>query len=257
MSQSQPDGLSDFNFIHFSPVGYEEASQATTNLEDVMRTTMCSDVQPNSMDELFAQRKLIYENKDLFYNITSEHQQTDKEQKSDLVDASEQQLIADISMHVKRGIEMIVKELHTFNVIKDDIENLETSFTQGKRAVDSIRDNFKLLCNMYNPTEDSNVSFEKQLEPIRNAIEMRNNDIRERKRKLHICAEKIRLLSDVYRVVKNANVFYTCPICLTRDVTHFLTSCGHTMCEECSAKLSVKCFICRRKIERVQNLFFS
>jgi hypothetical protein len=36
-----------------------------------------------------------------------------------------------------------------------------------------------------------------------------------------------------------------CQICLTNEVSHVMTPCGHTVCEECSKKTGRKCPFCR------------
>lgn len=40
----------------------------------------------------------------------------------------------------------------------------------------------------------------------------------------------------------------TCPICFEKEVEVYVTTCGHTFCEECSLHLSDVCFICKTPI---------
>ena len=48
-----------------------------------------------------------------------------------------------------------------------------------------------------------------------------------------------------------------CIICYTRKATHTICFCGHTSCEPCAKRslISQRCFICRKKPERIMKIF--
>jgi hypothetical protein len=49
----------------------------------------------------------------------------------------------------------------------------------------------------------------------------------------------------------------TCGICMNKDITHALTPCGHTFCEDCCAKQVTACFICRAPVRDTLQLYFN
>lgn len=49
----------------------------------------------------------------------------------------------------------------------------------------------------------------------------------------------------------------TCTICMTKEVNHAVTPCGHTFCDECCRNQMTACFVCRVQIRDKIRLFFS
>jgi hypothetical protein len=49
----------------------------------------------------------------------------------------------------------------------------------------------------------------------------------------------------------------TCTICMTKEVSHAMTPCGHTFCAECSQKQMTSCFVCRVQIRDKLQLYFN
>lgn len=50
---------------------------------------------------------------------------------------------------------------------------------------------------------------------------------------------------------------YVCFVCVERSINVFIDPCGHTMCDECSKKISNKCPMCRATINKKCTLFMS
>jgi hypothetical protein len=48
-----------------------------------------------------------------------------------------------------------------------------------------------------------------------------------------------------------------CTICMTKEICHAVTPCGHTFCEECCQKQLTACYICRVQIRDKIRLFFN
>jgi hypothetical protein len=49
----------------------------------------------------------------------------------------------------------------------------------------------------------------------------------------------------------------TCTICMTKEISHALTPCGHTFCDECCRSQQTACYICRVQIRDRLRLYFS
>lgn len=83
-----------------------------------------------------------------------------------------------------------------------------------------------------------------------------NASLDEKRRLLETLASRVKNISNVFGVHKNLSTFYSCPICFTREVTHFFNPCGHTYCNTCARKLqSNKCFICNKKVIQINPLY--
>jgi hypothetical protein len=49
----------------------------------------------------------------------------------------------------------------------------------------------------------------------------------------------------------------TCTICMTKEISHALTPCGHTFCEDCCRSQMTACYVCRLQIRDRLRLYFS
>lgn len=49
----------------------------------------------------------------------------------------------------------------------------------------------------------------------------------------------------------------SCTICMTKEVNHVVTPCGHTFCDDCCRSQMTACFICRVQIRDKIRLYFS
>ena len=56
---------------------------------------------------------------------------------------------------------------------------------------------------------------------------------------------------------RNGTAAPTCTICMVREVSHAVTPCGHTFCDECCSKQLTGCFICRVQIRDRMRLYYS
>jgi hypothetical protein len=68
---------------------------------------------------------------------------------------------------------------------------------------------------------------------------------------------KLQRMRAVFRILKNSDATFACPVCLKNQANCFLMPCGHTFCNACMSKAAGKCFICRQGFSKVGNLFFS
>lgn len=67
----------------------------------------------------------------------------------------------------------------------------------------------------------------------------------------------IKALSDVFHTVQSLSGYRTCPVCLSREISHYLVPCGHTFCTTCLDKHRGACFLCRKSINTYSRLYFS
>lgn len=49
----------------------------------------------------------------------------------------------------------------------------------------------------------------------------------------------------------------TCTICMTKELSHVVTPCGHTYCEDCAKTQLTACYICRVQIRDRVRMYFS
>jgi hypothetical protein len=49
----------------------------------------------------------------------------------------------------------------------------------------------------------------------------------------------------------------TCTICMTKEISHAVTPCGHTFCDDCCRTQMTACYICRVQIRDRLRLYFS
>jgi hypothetical protein len=62
-----------------------------------------------------------------------------------------------------------------------------------------------------------------------------------------------------FALCKDADILnkYMCFVCIERSINVFINPCGHTLCDECAAKVSSKCPMCRGSIQTKNRLFLS
>jgi hypothetical protein len=48
----------------------------------------------------------------------------------------------------------------------------------------------------------------------------------------------------------------SCTICMTKEVSYAIAPCGHTFCEDCSAKQMTSCYVCRTQIRDRLRIYY-
>ena len=142
----------------------------------------------------------------------------------------------------KQKIDDVLKNVRSTSFdVQGRVEHLKNLCVTNKIEVEHLQDSVdQLLYGLYYITE----SMEKILLDRK----------KEAEEKLKSSKSTLKTLSKAYNVLRNTNVSYTCPICITNSVEVYL-DCGHTMCSQCSSKTN-HCFFCRCRINRVMKLFF-
>jgi gas vesicle protein len=163
---------------------------------------------------------------------------------------------------VKRGQELIKNEIINYTKLKDRIETLENKrhmyhdlVSTIKKSVftmstldDTLFDDVKPLMDLISNTAEEVES------KIKEKCNAESEQVHEMYRK---SARVLLSLKDVYSILRNSDVNFTCPICITSQVDCFLFPCGHTLCSTCANELQQRCSICRQQFNKVGRLFFS
>ena len=151
---------------------------------------------------------------------------------------------------LKKEIESINLNIERINHFIQFLQTLSNSSIDYKDIESIIKDIRNLTTKLSNTD---------------NFITAKKNYIKERKS----------LLKYIYllRKVNKCNITNICSVCMDNPVTHFITSCGHTYCEQCIKKqlgvntlehsdnneiknINKKCPFCRVKISIVKPLYF-
>lgn len=48
----------------------------------------------------------------------------------------------------------------------------------------------------------------------------------------------------------------SCTICMTKEISYTIAPCGHTFCEDCSAKQLTSCYVCRTQIRDRLRIYY-
>lgn len=67
---------------------------------------------------------------------------------------------------------------------------------------------------------------------------------------------KLRQILSVQSIL-SPDKFPMCPVCLTENISHTFSPCGHTICAKCVGKISRNCPICRQEIKQKLKLYFT
>lgn len=220
---------------------------------------------PTRLQDLFALRQQIYENKELFHqHAVSEQPDADAPPVNDAFDVLEK--------HIEEGRQHMSDTILRYNALLSQKEIydtlMQTLSINTSLITRNIADNQSLLSNM--------IATESNMEPLVHTIDTLNacmsnieachtqaldcvksqcimpveNELKVVNKKIHRCAK-------AFGILKNASMGHTCPICLTNDVSYYTAPCGHTVCKDCRAQLRTKCFMCRKNIDACHPLFFN
>lgn len=155
------------------------------------------------------------------------------------------------------------------NAVQQGREKLQTAildYHKSKMAYDAVVKEYTDLCNNVRTIEASlgmlkHACFENVQTLISEAASHALDDCRTRRDAHHndmkFLQQKLSQMREVFRILKNSDTTFACPVCLKQQVECFLIPCGHTYCNNCISKASSTCFICRQRFHNISNLFFS
>jgi hypothetical protein len=122
--------------------------------------------------------------------------------------------------------------------------SLENQVTNCVRLPEHIRELFMQHMSLLKPIEKE----------ITTELEQHISSLAEKKT---MSTTSIKALSDVFHTVQSLSGYRTCPVCLSREISHYLVPCGHTFCTTCLDKHRGACFLCRKQITTYHRLYFS
>ncbi len=229
--------------------------------ELLLSTSMLHELNMNSTEDMFALRRLIYENQDAFYGDVR-YQQQDRHVSPELIAQCK-----DIEGSVQDGVRLLVDNLQGHTDARQAIigiraqqTKLDAACRQVAVAISGLRDCIfgsadvrPLLVPM---VDDLLQKLAHVKESAKGDLDLACGPHRER---LQATGEVLSRLASTYAFKRCADVTYGCPVCLHRPVERFMVPCGHTLCKECTQNVveaSGLCPMCRVEWVNVGNLYF-
>lgn len=214
----------------------------------------------NNIEENFALRKQIYQNKELYFENIPE----------DAVDENidDKEVYDNINKAITEGKTMLCQKIKDHSTKTDERD----STSQIKDYVDEINININRMLNKVQFDTEPILSEEEKSELHSHidivAFEMQSivslvstsatKRIQDLNNELKNIGKSIRRLSNMYGIFRH--VARTCPICMTNEVDGFYDPCCHSACLTCMnshSKKSSYCFYCRAKVTKINKIFFS
>lgn len=209
-----------------------------------------------NIEQEYNLRKLIYENRDLFFaldkNQLSLTQEIPKSQKEELDKMAES---------VKTAKDLLTTELKKHAQLVEERNNAVNSQYQLQNSCQSA---YRDLSNNVGAISDDNQEVVNHLDNINYSLqsisEMLNasikNKIDELDSEIKKCAAVLSYLSQTFQILKESSVNCMCPICLNNQVDVYINPCGHTCCNAC-IRNSRYCYLCRTRISQYNKIFFN
>lgn len=224
-----------------------------TNNENIF-----TQLSTNNIEENFALRKQIYQNRELYFEQPDEIEDTLEnnevyENINNAIVEGKVMLTQKITDHAAKTVER-----ETTSQIKDYVD--ETNLDVN-RMLNKIQYDVSSILSEEEKTDlhahIDIVSFEMQsiVSIISNST---SNKIKDLNEELKNISKAIRKLSTMYGIFRH--VARTCPICMTNEVDGFYDPCCHSACMTCMnlhSKKSSYCFYCRAKVNKINKIFFS
>lgn len=204
------------------------------------------------LENAYNLRKNLYDNKDLFYSLSSVK-----------IDDENLEEYDTINNHIIKGKEIIQNGLVTQNLYSVEKESLLSIAGELKSMSILFEDK---LNNMKNILLDKGILQDKNeianhidqiIYSLNSIEEIFNTNLSNKMEQIDKILKKsqqiLYKLSSGYQILKN--IGHVCPICLNNPIDRYI-NCGHTFCSNCIEKTHY-CYLCRNKIEKVNKLYFS
>jgi hypothetical protein len=204
------------------------------------------------MEEEYQNRKILYENKDIFYELLKDNTvQEETQEHKEINDA------------IVKGQEMLKDAIVDYNkshIEKQKIDDILKSSKNISFDMQAKMDYLKSIClnndikidNLQDTIDQIQYSILYITESMETALQEKKEDIES---KMVTSRSTLKHLSKAYNVLRTTSVSYTCPVCISNQVDSFIDPCGHCLCNKC-LKNATHCYFCRARISRVVKLFF-
>lgn len=221
----------------------------------------------NFLSKEFEARRKMYQDPDLFFAsspaaaapVSSDGAPEDDEDPESVE-------IRRVQGAIEEGRRMFLEHFKTYSECKNKVEEIKIKKKQ-------ILENFKTAIQMISlinhshaslfaedPTEETNTfeTCQRSLEDAMAVVARRLDDqVLELDGTLKKETKSIRKLATVYKTLRSTGTGL-CPVCLANEVDSYAAPCGHTFCKNCLPKITLqKCYMCRRKVESVSQLYFN
>lgn len=202
------------------------------------------------LDDEYNSRRLLYENKELFFEVNIESTEEDEEYKV-------------LNDSIKEGHKVLKSTILNLNNLCATHDNLSDKVKMVQNINFEIQqkiDYLKTICKeneiriekIDDITDEINFSLMNIVENMGSKLKDRTDiietDIIKHKRIL-------KTLGTSYGILRNSNIVHTCPVCFMNPVDVFIQPCSHTFCSECIQKTN-SCFFCRSSIKKTSKLYF-
>jgi hypothetical protein len=252
--------MSISNFFQSSPSSYsEDVGNNDTDLGDMTLNIIGELNREDTHDthdvsSEYAIRTRLYENKEAFFESdnTNSTENTDQE-------------IIDISNTVKKGQLMLKKEIIRYSTLKDSLDDINKIQFNFHDQVMLMKKSLLILGELKLDLNNDILDYKEDLDNIHNALDTFDkkvcshitNQSSNLRTEYSNSFQKLLQLKDVYKILKNSDITFACPICLTRQVESFLAPCGHTYCASCIDDIKQRCYICRQNFTKICSLYFN
>lgn len=161
---------------------------------------------------------------------------------------------------VKKGQQLLKNEMIKYSGLKDHLEELYKKQNNFREQVASIRKSILSIAHMKEEVDEHESDIAcltntlTDLErKVSNRLDLRVGEVTV---DYEESKQKLLRLKDVYKILKNSDVGFSCPICTNKHIESFLLPCGHCFCNDCIQQIHNGCFLCRKPYIKVNSLYF-
>ena len=141
-----------------------------------------------------------------------------------------------------------------YTEIATSIGAAESRLQEKLTRLESIADTVQSLMDI-EPT----ANLEQMIEPTQTYLKSVFDKIRieEEYTELIELYSRFSMLKSVVSLIDFQKTIPTCTICMSKEISHALTPCGHTFCSDCCDQQMTSCFICRNQIRDRIRIYYS
>jgi DNA repair ATPase RecN len=204
----------------------------------------------DDVEELYNTRRLIYESKDIFYEIATN---------TDVEEDPECKEISDIIIKGKKKLQDSITEHSKLSFEKQKLDDAIKVSKNSAFDIQQRLDYLKQICQSNNVEVENLHDTMDQITflmlYITDSMEANLNDKRKTiEDTLQTVKGTLKSLGNAYGILRNCNVSSTCPICMNHQLEVVLIPCGHQTCANCVPSSSF-CYFCRSRIEKISRMF--
>jgi archaellum component FlaC len=208
------------------------------------------------LEQEYNLRKMIYENRDLFFVLDKNHLSLTSE-----LDEAQKQELDKMSETVKKTKDLLTSELRKHAQLVEERNATVNSQHQLQNSCQStyneLSSNVAAISNdnqeVVNHLDNINYSLQSISEMLNTTMK---NKIQKLDQEIKKCAAVLSYLSQTFQVLKESNINCVCPICLNNQVDVYINPCGHTCCTACIRNAKY-CAFCRTRISQYSKLYFN